>query len=1487
MKRALKRILSVVLCFSLVVSGGVSLGLSASAATGEYYYDANNNRTGIISVLNDDGVRYFDIADGGMLVDKESVPEFYIKALTKEYGGTSVARMWANIASLVFEDAGHGVGYSFPPSVGDGVFDRLFTKTDTSDTFECDVNLIEALSSTQPYSSGSMSDPLLSQGCASSTGLTYFSSLEAVQGKMAELIVNNVPSASLYTKEELLEKTTGNKTGFDVPDKGDGQPVIAAVASSMYPLISTTATSFAIAFYDFELVPFIAEGVPFITAAEEYESVGEAAAANAPGVKFNSSTTEEAFVSYTTNPSRSSAETSVSFSETSSVSVSNSMESSHSHTYGHSVGVGVELGLSFDKIGLSLGGSVNYGFTTQDTVGTAYGESNSLSESTTKTATAQISLPAHTKIGISQQKSESEVVLDYSCPVYITYKVAIMSIGGVGLDYAGLESPEHSALCTVFGTSETLKGVTAIENLNKRAIQYLDMPSFEESQYFYASDEAVNGIDWQAIIDTTQTNGDKSARECVKWLSGNVPLSAAGANLTLKQNGVETKLTDIKPLYDLTSVTAGDTTSYSLARGGAIDLYDISTQGYNQYGVPYYGYMPLMGEWSVCDANGNAVTDEDGVTLEKTTYTQILTANETGDYYLKYSIDENTYTYVTDDTKYIKNSDLSIYPIIKISVTNTGENHTCIAGDWKTTIPATCFMEGARVKVCETCGIQMESETIAKSAHTPVEVTVPATCTQGGSVTEACGVCGTVISSETTDAAGHGEGMWRIDFEATQDHDGQMSEVCKVCGEVLSVKEFSLHTHEFGYESVLKSATCIAEGEKGLFCKVCNAMYKTEKIEKSGHGAAVSVISVAPTCTEKGEKVTYCSDCGLRIGVTSVDATGHDDGVWKVDYEATADHNGQMSLYCSKCNEVLDTKEFPIHKHEFGYKEIIRPATCVVDGVEGSFCSVCGGCYETQPVPANGHGEKITLTTIKPTCTEKGEKVTYCSDCGLMIGVVSVDATGHDDGVWKVDYEATADHNGQMSLYCSKCGEVLDTKEFTLHNHKAGHTTVLSYPTCTQDGEKATYCSICGAWYDTQTVAAKGHGETYEVITVSATCTEAGEKTVYCSDCNGAVGTEKIDPHGHSGETYTVSIKPTCQSAGEEILSCETCGETIGKRVLPASGHTGVWLTVEEATCTKYGREEKTCTACGTVLETKRIAKEEHVPGKWEITQQSSCTQSGLKQQTCAVCSALLGDPVVIEPHEHQAGEWVTVLEPDCENDGEKVKNCTVCGGTVASEIIPALGHTEGTWVTAVEAACESKGEEHLICNRCGYVIDRKDIAALGHKFSEWHTNNNSTHSRTCLNCNNTETNNCDYVVTATPSTCTEGGYSTNTCSVCKHTYVDKYTDALGHAWSEWTDCGDGENHSRTCSRCKTDETQAHSWSEWKYNDDGTAFCDGTKTKECEHCDASQTETAEHTSTFGRIFYGFIVFIGNIVHKLIYIISLNWLFPELTITPEF
>ena len=69
------------------------------------------------------------------------------------------------------------------------------------------------------------------------------------------------------------------------------------------------------------------------------------------------------------------------------------------------------------------------------------------------------------------------------------------------------------------------------------------------------------------------------------------------------------------------------------------------------------------------------------------------------------------------------------------------------------------------------------------------------------------------------------------------------------------------------------------------------------------------------------------------------------------------------------------------------------------------------------------------------------------------------------------------------------------------------------------------------------------------------------------------------------------------------------------------------------------------------------------------------------------------------------------------------------------------------------------------------------------------------------------------YTAVVTPPTCTEKGYTTHTCS-CGHSYVDTYTDALGHAWDGGTvtkqpTATETGVRTYTCTRCSETKTES------------------------------------------------------------------------------
>ena len=115
---------------------------------------------------------------------------------------------------------------------------------------------------------------------------------------------------------------------------------------------------------------------------------------------------------------------------------------------------------------------------------------------------------------------------------------------------------------------------------------------------------------------------------------------------------------------------------------------------------------------------------------------------------------------------------------------------------------------------------------------------------------------------------------------------------------------------------------------------------------------------------------------------------------------------------------------------------------------------------------------------------------------------------------------------------------------------------------------------------------------------------------------------------------------------------------------------------------------------------------------------------------------------------------------------------------------IDALGH-DLVHHDGKAATCTANGwAAYDTCNRCDYTT-YKEIAATGH----------------------------DYNAVVTEPTCTEKGYTTHTCAACGDSYIDTYTDALGHDYGAWKQtkaptCTEKGTETGKCSRCDVTETR-------------------------------------------------------------------------------
>ena len=202
--------------------------------------------------------------------------------------------------------------------------------------------------------------------------------------------------------------------------------------------------------------------------------------------------------------------------------------------------------------------------------------------------------------------------------------------------------------------------------------------------------------------------------------------------------------------------------------------------------------------------------------------------------------------------------------------------------EWVVDAKATCSAEGSKHKECVSCKKNLETATIAKTAHTEEVVNgKAATCTEDGlTAGKKCSICQAVIlEQQKIDALNHSEGDWIIDKNAEVGVDGSKHKECTRCHiplktEVIPALE---ETHVCaGVEWVVVTpATCKEKGVTSFICS-CGKSLKTAELGLVGH-TEETVLGTAATCTEEGRTDgKKCSVCQIStVSQIIIPPTGH------------------------------------------------------------------------------------------------------------------------------------------------------------------------------------------------------------------------------------------------------------------------------------------------------------------------------------------------------------------------------------------------------------------------------------------------------------------------------------------------------------------------------------------------------------------------------------------------------------------------------------
>ena len=459
----------------------------------------------------------------------------------------------------------------------------------------------------------------------------------------------------------------------------------------------------------------------------------------------------------------------------------------------------------------------------------------------------------------------------------------------------------------------------------------------------------------------------------------------------------------------------------------------------------------------------------------------------------------------------------------------------------------------------------------------------------------------------------------------------------------------------------------------------------------------------------------------------------------------------------------------------------------------GTYCCFCYGTnyeqssvlerhdLETETLPQPAHGRFATV-----------EKCRLC------------DYTRYDYTAAKAviaSYYGVAD--GQPHTISVTDLSESDVRASIRYGNTADSCTMTSAPNYTEEGQYTVYYEIT---YTCDGVDMTENGVAYVWLRNDAT-DETGKCACGCSNpdcgcqdksCGGSCCTDKGCGENHRFVLLD-SIKAGCTTLGYDRYLCTSCGKIEKRDYADSLGHAWQGIVVREATCETDGKLLELCSRCGQMKQTA-TPKGEHTYESH--TMAATCTSPGYTVKECSVCGDRhITDVTAALPHGYEAH----TIPASCETGGKTIHRCDGCGSSFVTDYTSPLGHSwdQGTLVT--NATCTGEGVMEYRCTRCGYHRIEGSEAA-GHVPGNPAT---CTEPQLCTRCGAVIAKALGhaYKSEVKAPTCTEMGYTTNTCTRCGDTSKSDYTESAGHKPGDWI-----------------------------IDKEPTADSEGSKHKECENC---------------------------------------------------
>ena len=274
-------------------------------------------------------------------------------------------------------------------------------------------------------------------------------------------------------------------------------------------------------------------------------------------------------------------------------------------------------------------------------------------------------------------------------------------------------------------------------------------------------------------------------------------------------------------------------------------------------------------------------------------------------------------------------------------------------------------------------------------------------------------------------------------------------------------------------------------------------------------------------------------------------------------------------------------------------------------------------------------------------------------------------------------------------------------------------------------------------------------------------------------------GSDNKCAHNNFG-TGTVTA-PTCTEKGYTTLTCKTagCGYSYKTNTVPAKGHSFV---------------NGTCSVCGETETQKPTYATEIVPGQaYKLGMFSTANQaeyyftgtmSGYYGATDTACEN--GVDVYAE---QVSGGYRLYFKND---GGQKQYINLVKSGTHFNFTFAASATSTFTWDAAESSFWTTVEGERCYMGTFGSYVTVGVLQASKHQDTDYiarfYTTGGSSSGGSSSGGTDTPTT-CqhNYTSVITTATCTTDGYTTYTCTLCKHSYTDNKVAAKGHTYSNGT----------------------------------------------------------------------------------------------------